>query len=85
MKLPGVLVQTVFVSQLSVPVVHSLISGATESMCSRTSDSLTRTVDSISTVALVTGTSEATRGVGTDSISVTVISTSGTLINIWSN
>ena len=73
-------------SQLSVGVVHSLISGtATESMCSRISDLLTCTGESISTVALVTGTGEATRGVGTVSIRVTVISRSGTLINIWNS
>ena len=42
----------------------------------------TCTSDSIPTVSLVTGTGVATNGVGTASISVTVISTSGTLINI---
>ena len=48
----------------------------------RPSELLTCTVASISTVALVTGTGEATNGVGTDSISVTVISISHTFINI---
>ena len=43
---------------------------------------LTYTGLSISTVALVTGASEATRGVRTESICVTVISVSGTLIII---
>ena len=43
---------------------------------------LTQTGKSISFVAQVTGTGEVTRGVGTDSIRVTVISISGTLINI---
>ena len=46
---------------------------------------LTQTGKSISFVAQVTGTGEATRGVGTDSIRVTVISISGTLINIYNN
>jgi hypothetical protein len=36
----------------------------------------------VSNVSLVTGTVRATRSVGTGSISVTVISTSSTLINI---
>ena len=48
----------------------------------RPGELLTHTGASISTVSKVTGTGEATRGVGTDSISVTVMSTSGTLINI---
>ena len=56
---------------------------STESMCPRPGELLTHTGESISTVALVTGTGEATRGVGTDSISVTIMSTSGTLIIIW--
>ena len=43
---------------------------------------LTHTCESISTVAFITGTGEATRGVGTECISVTVISISGTLIKI---
>ena len=43
---------------------------------------LTHTIASISSVSQVTGTGEATRGVGTGSISVTVMSTNGTLINI---
>ena len=48
----------------------------------RTGKLLTHTDESISTVALVTGTGEATRGVGTASISVTAISISHTFINI---
>ena len=48
----------------------------------RPSELLTHTIASISSVSQVTGTGEATRGVGTDSISATVMSSSGTLINI---
>ena len=48
----------------------------------RPGELLTHTGESISTVSLDTVTGEATRGVGTDSISVTVMSTSGTLIKI---
>ena len=48
----------------------------------RTGELLTHTGESISTVALVTGTGEAAKGVSTDSINTTVMSTSGTLINI---
>ena len=47
--------------------------------------SLTYAYDSISSVSLVTGTDEATRSVGTGSISVTIISISSTLVNIWQN
>ena len=48
----------------------------------RPDELLTHTVYPISTVALVTGTSEATRGVGTASISGTEVSTIGTFIYI---
>ena len=48
----------------------------------RPGELLTHTSESISSVSQVTGTDEATRDVGTDSICVTVMSTSGTLINI---
>ena len=43
---------------------------------------LTNTCDAISSVSLVTGAGEATRGVGTGSIGITVINTSRTLISI---
>ena len=67
-------------------MVHSLISAIKFllSQCAqlRPGELLTYTIASISSVSQVTGTGEATKGVGTDSISVTVMSTSGTLINI---
>ena len=84
MKLLGVLVQTALESQLSELVAHSSISEIQTAinLCRLHKNEFTYTSKSISSVALVTGTSEATRGVGTESIYVTVISICGTLINI---
>ena len=86
-------------SQVSVPVVHSLISAIASAFLLSLSDTIeglllicavfsvpihhcyvgdlltSHTCESISTVAVITGTGEATRGVGADSISVTVIIT----------
>ena len=44
---------------------------------------LTHTGESISTVAIITGTGEATMGVGTDSISVTYISTTTCIVIVY--
>ncbi len=53
-----------------------------DSSASELDKELTNTVNPISTVSLVTGTGEAPRSVGTFSISITIITTSTTLINI---
>ncbi len=45
-------------------------------------NNFTSTVNPISIVSLVTGTVDAPRSVGTFSISITIITTSATLINI---
>ena len=75
------------ISVTAISISHTFINickffKATESMCQGQVELLTHTGESISTVALVTGTGVATRGVGTVSISVTAISISHTFINI---
>ena len=84
MKLPGVLVQRALVSQLSVLSVHSSTSNNYTIKCKILEVAIvhTSTVDSIPSVSIVTGTGEAPRSVGTESISVTVVSVISTLINI---
>ena len=86
-KPPGVLVQVALVLQLlSSGEAHSSKSiiwhGRLVTRVKISVVDLTFAGTAISSVSLVTGTGEATRSVGTDSIKITVMTPISTLINI---
>ena len=86
-KFPTVLVQTALVSQLSVPVAHSLMSIIADDS-DRAHDFVilpTSAADSIPSGPRVTGTSEAPHRVGAYGSTVTVVSVSSTFINVYHN
>ena len=85
-KLPGVFVHIALVLQLSIPAEHSSISDTYvrkgDNCIMDNYDKLTNAFHTISSISLVTGASEATRGICTERIRVAVINTSRTLTNI---